>query len=99
MVGRVLEQGWSVYRWLGRCRREGEGGLLDRSSCPHRSPWQRPAAKVELIRSLRKLRMTAAEIAGALELAHPLTRRPRQPAHQHPNPEATSEDRRVSGHT
>lgn len=59
----------TVYRWLARWRREGDRGLLDRSSRPHRSPRQLPAGKVELIRSLRKLRMTAAEIAEALELA------------------------------
>jgi transposase InsO family protein len=83
LVERVLKQGWSVtaaaeaagvtdrtvYRWLGRWRREGEVGLLDRSSRPHHSPRQLPARKVELIRSLRRLRMTAAEIAEMLGLA------------------------------
>jgi transposase InsO family protein len=83
LVERVLEQGWSVtaaaeaagvtertvYRWLGRWRREGGAGLLDRSSRPHRSPRQLPAGKVELIRALRRLRMTAAEIAEMLGLA------------------------------
>jgi len=27
----------SAYKWLGRHRREGEAGLVDRSSRPHRS--------------------------------------------------------------
>ena len=83
LVDRVLEQGWSVtaaaeaagvtertvYRWLARWRREGVCGLFDRSSRPHRSPNQLPEAKVELIRRLRRLRMTAAEIAEVLGVA------------------------------
>jgi transposase len=83
LVDRVIEQGWWVmaaaeaagvsertaYRWLARWRQEGCRGLLDRSSRPHRSPGQLPAAKVELIARLRRLRMTAAEIAEVLGLA------------------------------
>jgi transposase InsO family protein len=83
LVARVIEQGWSVtaaaeatgvtertvYRWLARWRREGCRGLLDRSSRPHRSPAQLPHGKVELIARLRRLRMTAAEIAEMLGLA------------------------------
>jgi transposase InsO family protein len=83
LVERVIEEGWSVsaaaaaagisertvYRWLGRFRQEGAKGLIDRSSRPRRSPSQIPAAKVQAIRSLRKLRMTAAEIAEVLCLA------------------------------
>jgi transposase InsO family protein len=83
LVGRVIDEGWSVsaaaaaagvsertvYRWLGRFRQEGSDGLVDRSSRPLRSPRQLPAAKVRAIRSLRKLRMTAAEIAEVLGLA------------------------------
>jgi transposase InsO family protein len=83
LVDRVLSRGWSVtaaaeaagvtertvYRWLGRWRGEGEAGLLDRSSRPHRSPTQLPARTVDAIRSLRKLRMTAAQIAEVLGLA------------------------------
>jgi transposase InsO family protein len=83
LVERVIEEGWSVsaaaaaagisertvYRWLGRWRQDGAHGLLDRSSRPLRSPSQLPAAKVQAIRSLRKLRMTAAEIAEVLCLA------------------------------
>jgi transposase InsO family protein len=83
LVERVKEQGWSVtaaasaagvtdrtvYRWLKRWREEGAGGLLDRSSRPHRSSTQLPPATVAAIRSLRKLRMTAAQIAEVLGLA------------------------------
>jgi transposase InsO family protein len=59
----------TAYRWLKRWREEGLAGLLDRSSRPRRSPTQLPAAKVEAIRALRKLRMTAAQIAEVLGLA------------------------------
>jgi transposase InsO family protein len=52
LVGRVLDEGRpaalvaeelgvsraTVYKWLRRFREEGEEGLLDRSSRPHRSP-------------------------------------------------------------
>jgi transposase InsO family protein len=83
LIERVIEEGWSVsaaaaaagisertvYRWLGRFRQEGADGLIDRSSRPWRSPRQLSAAKVQAIRSLRKLRMTAAEIAEVLGLA------------------------------
>jgi transposase InsO family protein len=83
LIERVIEEGWSVsgaaaaagisertvYRWLGRFRQEGAKGLLDRSSRPLRSPRQLPATKVQAIRSLRRLRMTAAEIAEVLCLA------------------------------
>ena len=83
LVDRVLREGWSVtaaaaaagvsertvWRWLGRWRAEREAGLLDRSSRPHRSPRQLAQASVEAIRSLRRLRMTAAQIAEVLGLA------------------------------
>jgi transposase InsO family protein len=83
LVGRVVEQGWSVasaaeaagvaertvWRWLRRWREEGAAGLLDRSSRPRRSPRRLPKPKIEAIRALRRLRMTAAQIAEALGLA------------------------------
>jgi transposase InsO family protein len=83
LVERVSEEGWSVsaaaaaagvsertvYRWLGRFRQEGPEGLVDRSSRPLRSPGQLPLQRVQAIRSLRRLRMTAAEIAEVLDLA------------------------------
>ncbi len=83
LVDRVIEEGWSVtaaaeaagvsertvYRWLARWRREGSEGLLDRGSRPHHSPARLPQSRVELIRRLRRLRMTAAEIAEILGMA------------------------------
>ncbi len=83
LIERVIEEGWSVpdaaaaagisersvYRWLRRWRQDGAAGLLDRSSRPLRSPGQLPAQRVQAIRSLRQLRMTAAEIAEVLCLA------------------------------
>jgi transposase InsO family protein len=83
LVGRVVEEDWSVsaaaaaagisertaYRWLRRWREQGLEGLVDRSSRPLRSPRQLSAAKVQAIKALRKLRMTASEIAEVLSLA------------------------------
>jgi transposase InsO family protein len=83
LIQRVTEEGWSVsdaaaaagisqrtvYRWLGRWRDQGSEGLHDRSSRPLCSPRQLPAQRVQAIRSLRRLRMTAAEIAEVLGLA------------------------------
>jgi transposase InsO family protein len=83
LVERVCDRGWSVaaaaeaagvtertvWRWLRRWREEGEAGLRDRSSRPRRSPSQLPAATVEAVTSLRRLRMTAAQIAEVLGLA------------------------------
>jgi transposase InsO family protein len=82
LVERV-EAGWSVLeaaeaagitdrsarRWLARWRAEGEPGLLDRSSAPHRIPHKTPPDRVEAIVRLRRLRMTAAQIAVALKMA------------------------------
>jgi transposase InsO family protein len=83
VVARVLERGWSVtaaaeaagvtertvWRWLRRWRAEGEAGVRDRSSRPRRSPGRLPVATVAAITSLRKLRMTAAQIAELVGLA------------------------------
>ena len=80
LVRRVREEGWSVmaaaeaagisdrsaYRWLRRFREEGEAGLCDGSSAPKRMPHKTPAERVEAIEALRRLRMTAAEIAELL---------------------------------
>jgi transposase InsO family protein len=78
---RVLEQGWTLARaaeaagcsvrtaakWLARFR-AGDLVLEDRSSRPRRSPNRLPSALVEAIEALRRLRMTAAEIAEILAL-------------------------------
>jgi transposase InsO family protein len=83
IVHRVNEEGWSLAtaaeaagvskrtarKWLSRFQAEGELGLLDRSSRPKRSPARIPASRVELIEALRRLRMTAAEIAECLGMA------------------------------
>ena len=83
LVERVIEQDWSVaaaaeaagvtertvYRWLRRWREFGASGLVDRSSRPHCSPAQLPERVVDAIGALRRLRMTAAEIAEVLGLA------------------------------
>jgi transposase InsO family protein len=78
---RVLDQGWTLEqaaeaagcsvrtaaKWVSRYR-AGDGELLDRCSRPRRSPSRLPQARVEAIERLRRLRMTAAEIAEVLEL-------------------------------
>lgn len=83
VVDRVLEQGWSViaaaaaagvsersvYRWLARFRREGQRGLVDRRSTPGRIPHKTSAERVAAICALRRLHMTAAEIAEVLQMA------------------------------
>jgi transposase len=78
-----LEAGWSLRsaaeaagvsertaaKWLARWREEGEAGLEDRSSAPRRVPSRLPADRLEAIEALRRLRMTAAEIAEVLGIA------------------------------
>jgi transposase InsO family protein len=83
LVDRVSDRSWSVaaaaaaagvsertaYRWLKRWREEGTEGLHDRSSAPRRIPHRTPADRVQAIAALRRLRMTAAEIAEVLCMA------------------------------
>ncbi len=78
-----IEAGWSVMeaasaagitdrtarRWLRRWRDEGAAGLVDRSSAPKRIPHKTSPARVAQIVRLRRLRMTAAQIAIALGMA------------------------------
>jgi transposase InsO family protein len=59
----------TAYRWLKRWREEGEAGLLDRSSAPRSIPHRTAADRVAVIESLRRLFMTAAEIAEVLGMA------------------------------
>ena len=82
IVERVLEQRWTVAaaataagvsertaaKWLARYRSEGRNGLVDRSSAPHRLPRRTPSERVRVIELLRRLRMTAAEIAEVLRM-------------------------------
>jgi transposase InsO family protein len=83
MVRRVEEEGWTlkaaaeaagvsvrtVSKWRSRFRAEGEDGLLDRSSAPRSIPHRTSEELVEAIAALRRLRMTAAEIAECLRMA------------------------------
>ena len=80
IVQRIEEQGWSLAaaaeaagvsertaaKWVARWRAEGEGGLVDRSSAPRARPTQLAADRLRVIEALRRLRMTAAEIAECL---------------------------------
>jgi len=82
LAGRVLEQGWTLTaaaeaagvsvrcarKWVGRYRAEGQAGLLDRSSAPRRVANRTPVERVSLVLALRRLRMTAAEIAELLTM-------------------------------
>ena len=79
---RVIGEGWSLKaaaeaagcsertaaKWLARFR-AGDRALEDRCSRPHRSPTKLPERLVRAIEALRRLRMTAAEIAAAFGLA------------------------------
>jgi transposase InsO family protein len=80
---RVVVDGWTLTaaaeaagvsvrcarKWAGRYRSEGESGLCDRSSAPRRVANRTPADRVAAIVALRRLRMTAAEIAETLGMA------------------------------
>jgi transposase InsO family protein len=81
-VDRVELQGWTlaaaaeaagvsvrtISKWLRRYRAEGEQGLLDRCSAPASVPLRTGEERVAVIASLRRLRMTAAEIAETLAM-------------------------------
>jgi transposase InsO family protein len=71
LVRRIEEEGWSrtAAKWRARWRAEGEAGLLDRSSAPRRRPTQLAADRLGAVEALRRLRMTAAEIAETLGMA------------------------------
>jgi transposase InsO family protein len=61
----------TAYRWWARWRAEGNPGLWDRSSRPHRSPGRTPRAVERRIERLRRTRkLGPARIGGILELAH-----------------------------
>jgi transposase InsO family protein len=55
-------------KWVGRYRAEGECGLRDRSSAPHRIPHRSSEQRVEAIAALRRLRCTGPEIAEVLDM-------------------------------
>ena len=58
----------TAAKWLARYRAEGRRGLLDRSSRPRRVPRATAPERVAAIVALRRLRLTAAEIAEALAM-------------------------------
>jgi transposase InsO family protein len=80
IVGRVLEQGWSIAeaaraaeissktcgKWVSRYRALGECGLLDRSSAPKVVANRTCERRIEAIAALRRLRFTGPEIAETL---------------------------------
>jgi transposase len=57
----------TVAKWLARYR-GGDSRLLDRSSRPRCSPRRLAVDRIQAIERLRRVRMTAAEIAEVLEL-------------------------------
>ena len=76
-IRRIEVEGWSVaktaegfavsqrtvYRWLARFRAEGDAGLADRSSRPHRLSRKTSAALIERILMLRRQRQTVRAVA------------------------------------
>jgi transposase len=83
LARRVVEEGWTLAaaaeaagvsvrcarKWVGRYR-GGDRQLHDRSSAPRRVANRTPAERVAVIVKLRRLRMTAAEIAETLAMPH-----------------------------
>jgi transposase len=77
----VVDQGWTLKaaaeaagvsvrcarKWVGRWQ-EGDRRLLDRSSAPHRVANRTAPERVAVVVALRRLRMTAAEIAETLAM-------------------------------
>ena len=82
LARRVVEEGWTLtaaaeasgvslrcaHKWVSRFRAEGEPGLCDRSSAPRRVANRTPAERVAVIVGLRRLRMSAPEIADLLSM-------------------------------
>jgi transposase InsO family protein len=82
LARRVVEQSWSTAaaaaaagvsarcarKWVSRYREAGEAGLADRSSAPRRVANRTAPERVAAILALRRLRMTAAEIAETLAM-------------------------------
>jgi len=83
LARRIVEQGWSLAeaaeaaevsertagKWARRYLAEGEPGLCDRSSAPHRVHNRTEERRIEAIAALRRLRFTGPEIAEVLEMA------------------------------
>jgi transposase len=58
----------TIYRWLARFRDHGEAGLIDRPSVARHQPRKTPPDRVSAICALRRLHMTASEIAECLSM-------------------------------
>jgi hypothetical protein len=56
----------SARKWAGRYRAEGELGLRDRSSAPHRIPHRTSQQRVAATAAPRRLRFTGPDIAEVL---------------------------------
>jgi transposase InsO family protein len=83
MVERARQQGWTVastarahgvcrstvYKWLKRFDEEGEAGLADRSSAPHRVANRTRPRLVARIETLRRRRLIGRVIAARLSMA------------------------------
>lgn len=79
---RVVEEGWTVQaaalaanvsrqtasKWVGRYLTEGEGGLRDRTTRPHRIPRRVADTVVAEIERLRRLRIGSHRIAWMLQI-------------------------------
>ena len=84
LIDRVEVAGWSLAqaaeaagvsdrtarKWRDRYHADGPEGLADRSSAPARVANRTDERRVEAIAALRRLRMTGAEIAEVLSMAH-----------------------------
>jgi len=71
---RVAAQRWqldrkSIRKWVLRYRTEGEAGLRDRSSRPHRSPRAIARGTAQRVVTLRQRRWTMANIAAELRIS------------------------------
>ena len=80
MCQRVRLEGWTIakaaaaagcsertcHKWLARF--DAGDPMTDRSSRPHHSPTRTPAETVEVIETLRRLRMTGPQIAEKLDM-------------------------------
>jgi transposase len=56
----------TAHKWIERHRREGQAGLQDRSSRPHRLRSPTPQAMIDRIEALRRQRMSGKQIAAAV---------------------------------
>lgn len=60
----------TAYKWLQRYQEEGEAGLLNRSSRPHRCPHATAGKTIRRLIQLRRQRQTYRQIARATGISH-----------------------------